>query len=159
MGNNPWGLRGNASAILDTAFKRLSAELTAYCVAEEVPHDRRISELTPKMVPCGNHELANHPGELMKVKAAELGMLLPFCCKLLRSHALPEIGTELLAAGEAIIKYLDVIRGAGSVLTRSEAQQAIDAYVEHCVLCDACGVHFVPKHHLMLHQCMRTVHV
>ena len=90
-----WGLR------------RLSVELTSWCETQEIPHDRRISELTLKMI-GGATDVIPHPGNLMKVNAAEVGVLLEFGV-----HGLVELhpgkisyGNDLAAAGKCLARYL-----------------------------------------------------
>ena len=139
-------------------LKRLSVELTSWCETQKIAHDRRISELTLKMI-GGTPDAIPHPGSLMKVKAAEVGILLEFCV-----HGLVELhpGTipyadELTAAGRCLSRYLEVIREAGPILSREEREELMETYIKHCIHCQTALVHFVPTHHLIVHLTFRTL--
>ena len=133
-------------------LKRLSVELTSWCETQEMPHDRRIRELTLKMI-GGATDVIPHPGNLMKVKAAEVGVLLEFGV-----HGLVELhpgknpyGDDLVGGGKCLARYLEVIREAGTILSREQREELMDNYIKHCIHCQTALVHFVPKHHLIIH--------
>ena len=138
------------------AYRRLSAEFCNWCEEEHVPNDRRITELTEKML-GGSSSVTPHPGHLMKVKAAEVSVLLPFAV-----HAILVLhpgqltnGNELAEAGKALCRYLDIVREAGANVTVEEHNQLMDCMVRRHVLAELAAVHPSPKYHLCIHLTAR----
>ena len=154
---NPWGVRGSAPAKQDLAFKRLSADLQGWQVENDVPHDRRITELTPKMLGGACEDGEDHPGGLMKLKAAQCGRLLCFGVACLDRHVGVAYRGDLIKGGQALVEYLDIVRAAGPVPTDAQCRTLTRLVVEHMLASQRACIHFVPKHHLMMHLTTRTV--
>ena len=122
-----------------------------------MPLDRRISELTDKML-GGSSDTDPHPGKIMKVKAAEISVLMPFGVYAVeRLHpGFVAHQHELAAAGKALCSYLEIIRKAGPVVTEVEHQDLMDCMVRHHVLSEIAQIHSTPKDHLCIHLTVRT---
>ena len=122
-----------------------------------MPSDRRITQLTDKML-GGPSATAPHPGKIMKVKAAEVSVLLPFAVHAIEvlhpGHVAHE--NEVVGAGKAVCLYLETVRAAGAIVTESEHQQLMDCMVRHHVLSEIAHINPSPKDHLCIHLTVRT---
>ena len=159
---NPWGLRGTADVQKELAIRRLNANLQSWQVREKVPANRRIGELTLKMV--GNSLGANnehlHPGTNVNLKAAEMGLMLKFCVdEVQRSGRRLKFYDELLAAGQSLVTWLAIIHEAPLVMQPAQLQALMDSAVRHLVHCERCRISFAPKHHLFIHLTARTADI
>jgi hypothetical protein len=69
----------------------------------------------------------------MKAKAAQTLGLLPFVIMLLRkfSNTLGDVGMNCLAAGEALMRFMDILKESGRVLSNSALQET---YKKRCLL-------------------------
>jgi hypothetical protein len=157
---NPWRVAGDAATKLDVALKRLSAEMTEWFIVHKVPADRRISELTVKMLgpQGGASAIVLHTGTIMKVKAAEIALLLPFALTVLQRHRhamhMDRFG-ELYAAGVALADYCDTIRYAGMMPTLAERHSLMHDMTRHLLNAERALIKFTPKHHLVMHLTFR----
>lgn len=138
------GILGDAAMVRDIGLKRLSAETNQYLVDNEVPHDRRINELTSKQLGTDLGEGSSlHAGCLMKSKAAKIGTLVPFAVACLQVHSSVQHGTELLRAGMAMCRYLDLVRETDAIPTNDQCTDMLAAVLEHLHYCETAGIHFV----------------
>ena len=157
VGQNPWGIRGSPDAKETIGLGRLSAELTSWCDDEQVPHDRRICELTAKMLGGSSADCTLHSGHIMKVKASECGVLLGFGVGCLEKHVGIPYREDLLLGGRALLEYLDLVRTTGSQPTGVQCNRMTSLVVEHLLCSERALIHFSPKHHLLFHLARRTV--
>ena len=118
---NPWQLRGTAGARVDIGFKRLTADLHQWYDIANVPHDRRVSELTSKMVSHGGVDGEMHKGGLATLKAAEVSVMMHFAVFALEQYpGAAAYHEELLSTGRALCDVLSVIHSAGPIPTDVE---------------------------------------
>ena len=89
----------------------------------------------------------------LRTKAAETGTLVYYATDLVRGFTdqLPQ-GVELLSAGQALERYLQITRSAPRNLSVSQQQDLMDAVKRHCALLAVCALPWIPKRHLMLHM-------
>ena len=154
---NPWQVRGTAKAKVDIGFKRLTADLHQWYDIANVPHDRRVSELTPKLLAHVGVDYGPHQGGLAPLKAAEVSVIMHFAVFALESYpAAAAYHDELLSAGRALCDLLSAIHSAGPIPTHLETEYMFDSMVQHLVSAEAALIHMVPKHHLSLHLICRT---
>ena len=83
-------------------------------------------------------------------KQPKLGVLLFFAVSRLRVHNLPANlrPVELSGSGEAMQRWLEVVRLARPVLSDLECSMLVTHCRQHLVLASSAPVSFVPKHHL-----------
>lgn len=93
----------------------------------------------------------------LNAKAAESGTLLEFAVAMCKTHqaSLPN-GAALLGAGEALVQYLQVTRGAPPKLRPGQRQAVMDAMLRFLALREEAGIPWKPKMHLMLHLAHQT---
>ncbi len=104
-------------------------------------------------------DLGSKENPVLKTKAAETGELVPFAASLLRKHQTSlQNGACLVGAGEALVEHLRITRAAGSILRAGGRQRLMDAALRFLSLCEASGIPYKPKMHMLLHlvhQCER----
>ena len=66
---------------LELGVRMLNSEMHRWQDEEQVPHDRRIGNLMPKMLGADHKELEHHPGGELKTRAAELKTLATLSCQ------------------------------------------------------------------------------
>ena len=94
----------------------------------------------------------------MKIKAAEVSILVPFCLYLLRRYGPAlEHADGLIESGVKLVELKHEIRTQGAVFEPAALQRVFDQLQRHLILCDEVGIHMTPKHHLSLHLVVRTV--
>ena len=150
---NPWCVRGTPAKIRDICMKRLSADAQSYFELHNIPHDRRVTDITPKMIGAAGANSIDHKGCLMKVKAAETSILMGFALHALKTHNLNQ--PQLTAAGEALSTYLLVMHSADAVPSNTDCRLLMDHMITHLVLCEGAHVHYAPKHHLCVEMTYR----
>lgn len=135
--SNPWRITGSQEQILDLG----------------VPSDRRVAMLSLPMI--GDRldrtvgDTAPHPGAAMKLKAAEMGTLLPWSIAVLEEKGTGvHARAELSAAARALNQWLGATRSAHDL---SLSQVLVDSCQRCLANCERAGVHFVPKHHFFAH--------
>ncbi len=89
---------------------------------------------------------------VLRAKAAESGSLFAFALRLAEQHrgALPH-GPALVAAGQALGRYLEITRSSGPSLDGAAWQQLVDAVVRFLSVRESAGISWKPKMHLMVH--------
>ena len=93
----------------------------------------------------------------MKYKAAETGSLLPWALALLRERGDGvHCQHELLVAGAALERWLDITRTSGPVLTPALCQELRDCCQRCLVNSSRAAVHPVPKTHFFGHLSMEA---
>ena len=95
----------------------------------------------------------------MKTKACETKGLVPFVCYLLSEHQgqLPQPkGADLLAAGNAMVAYFDLLKESGTVVGDRRLQAMYDAVKRYLRFAGPAGVPFKPKAHALAHMVQRT---
>ena len=89
----------------------------------------------------------------MSLKAAECGLMLPFCIDILRKHGGPAVfGRGLLQAGVSLTQILNIIRHQRCVVTPVGKELLLDAAQTHLMACAVAGLTYTPKSHLMCHM-------
>ena len=63
---------------------------------------------------------------------------------------------ELLAAGEALVKFFDTMKGNGHLLPHPEQQALLSSAQRHLILLEKASVAYAPKHHLTVHLAKRS---
>lgn len=159
--SNPWGLGGTTEEKLDLACRRLRADLFEWYDEAAIPSDRRIGDFTVQMIgPDQNCRFGMpedpHPRGIMKTKAAETGMMLEWSIHLLRTYASIPCRDELLAGGQSLLRWMNIIRGGEQTLAHDELQTLTDCIVRHNLHCKRANVRLVPKHHMCAHMSMRS---
>ena len=162
MGSNgllAWRVRGPTSmGRIDICCKRLTADLLFWSDQENIPHDRRVRDITAKMLGGGVDSSFFEEGCLLKFKAAEVSMLLPFCLYLLQRYGPAlEHADSLIEAGLKLAEVKREIKTPGTVFELDALQRVFDQMQRHLILCDVVGIHFSPKHHLCLRLVVRIV--
>jgi len=152
---NPWGFRGAKKAKLELACRQLRGHLRAWSVEAGIAAGDRLGDLTLSM-------LGGEPapeGCMMKTKAAETGMLMPWALRLLQEYE-PHIdcADELTAAGNALVDYMAILRSQPMIMPRHKQQECLDACLRHLVNAERAGLHMVPKHHQFVHLTLRLQH-
>ena len=112
-----------------------------------IPHDRRIGNITAKMLPEYWNDL-EHPGGLLKLKAAECHQALLFMIGAIESQidSLPH-GVALLRAGKSIAQWIQVTHSPRWVLAEDEIQALVDLSVRHRIYSEQAMITVLPKHH------------
>jgi hypothetical protein len=155
---NPWNLCGTRDVLYDVACRRLTADMVHWFEQNEVPHDRRIGELTPKML--GDYAVGPseaHPGGALKLKAAETGLLMSFALHELGVHGGGLLqSAELVRAGRSLVRYMQIIRESGIILSHAKLTELMECAQRHLVDCERCGIAYSPKHHLFVHLTIRS---
>ena len=143
---------------IDTCCKRLTADLLFWSNREKVPHDRRVRDITANMLGGGVNTIFFGEGCLLKSKAAEVSMLLPFCLYLLQRYGPAlEHADSLIEAGVKLAEVKRELKTQGTVFELDALQRVFDQMQRHLILSDVVGIHFSPKHHLCLHLVVRIV--
>ena len=93
-------------------------------------------------------ERAPHPGGILKTKAAESGVMLPWAQKLLADFGggLPML-TYFTAAGTAMARWLEVTRTQPDILSPAACQELKDNAQRHLLHSQRALISFTPKHH------------
>ena len=152
---NAWGVRGDQSTILEIGIRRASAHMARWFETQNIPANRRLSMLTLGMIGDRRDCAISgdpHPGSPTKFKAAETGTILPWSVSLLES-----LGSglahfrDLLTAGKALVRWLEITREAEVIMTPAQTQELNDCCQRHLVNIQRAGVHCVPKHHFFAH--------
>ena len=160
--SNPWGLGvDNEKIFLESAVRRLRADMLAWFEDAGIPHSRRISDWTLPMMGSsqGCHVRGNteHPGTALKVKAAEQGVVMLWALDLLRRHGHKVLKrSDLQIAGAAIERWLAITRHQSIVLPASLSQELSDSCQRHLLFSCKAGISFVPKHHFFAHLSLRA---
>ena len=120
-----------------------------------IPHDRRIGNITAKMLPEYWNDLEHHEG-LLKPKAAECHQALLFMIGAIESQiaSLPH-GVALLRAGQSIAQWIQVTHSPRWVLVDDEIQALVDLSVRHRIYSEQAMITVLPKHHAFGHASIR----
>ena len=158
---NPWGFVGSFEEKMSLCVRRLRLDLFEWLERCNIPHDRRIGDLTLAMLGedkgCTFGGLTPRPGCMLKTKAAETGLLMEWAIQLLKDYPGAAFREELLVASEALLEWLDTIRASPLNVPGAAQQRMADCAVRHLVMCERAMVTFVPKSHMFAHLCHRTV--
>eukprot|EP00959_Pyramimonas_sp_CCMP1952_P403015 8444742-Pyramimonas_sp.AAC.1 len=93
----------------------------------------------------------------MSLKAAEAGMLVRFVVDLLVKLGGPgKFGLPVICAGESLVRYMSVMREIEVVPTDVQYNDMLNASQVHLTSCRACGIAFVPQHHVLARMTVRT---
>ena len=153
---NPWGYGGDSVSRREQGVKRLRMHMFEHFLTQEVPPGRRLGDLTTKMLGNEAKGLAAHPGCELKVKAAEVHVLMEWAMVLLQKHMqVVPFGPDLLVAGRALQEYLRIVKSAGPVLTQREHQDLMDTTIRHLTAAERALIHEVPKYHMWAHSSRR----
>ena len=98
-----------------------------------------------------------HPGELLKAKAGEIGVLLEFALfKLGEAGGADVFGHPFIVAGSALSQFLRATRKLNYVVSQAQRNELVGLACIYLRSCEASGVSHVPKHHLFVHLADRT---
>lgn len=154
---NPWGCVGAKPLKLEFGVRRLRSDMFAWFKEHGTPADRRLGDLTLTMLGSEDCDNGIHPGCMMKTKAGETGVLMGWALDLLREHLdVVPLGKDLLSAGEALWKWLDIARTSPILLPLDSQQTLMDCAQRHLIDAQRGSVGFVPKHHMFLHLTARA---
>ena len=149
---NPWGFRGNNKEVMEQCGTALETNLFNWFHQKNIPHDRRITDFGLSFLGdrlgCAVDGELQHPGDALKLKAAEVGTLLPWVESVLHEHGtrLPDF-EHLSNAGKSLASWLQITRENGLVLPALASQGLRDAAVRHLLSCARANIAMVPKHH------------
>lgn len=149
------GLRGEP--LYKESLQRILAQLWPWYKRRraERPNEElcEIQALTVKM-------LGNKPTTpQLNLKAKETKDFFPFVLEVLKTmqrRVLDEKKEFLIAAGEALARYLDLLKAAPRNVTDEQLQGMYDCVKRHVLLSQRAGVPLKPKHHMILHLVERT---
>ena len=158
--SNPWKLPGPEDQIRSVGLRRLRAHMIQYFSDSATPHDRRIGDLTEKMLgdrsncTSGVGGVGPHPGRPLHAKAADMHVLMRWSIVLLESSWGRDVAhrVELVASMRAIERFIDVTKTAGMVPTVAQAQSLRDEAQRAILGAGRGGVSFTIKSH-MLAEC------
>lgn len=137
---SPWG----RAMPTEIKVQRLRNELFLWYDDHGIPSNMRLGDLTAKMLGSSNH------AEL-KTKAAETGVLVPWAASLCEKYDAIAGAEPLLAAGNAYVRYMTVLRESPRSVPQVACQELMHCAVRHLRLLEHADVSFTPKHHLWLH--------
>ena len=106
--------------------------------------------------------LGNKSGPMMSTKADETKHLLTFVVEIFRTYQVQLTAFSatrfkfLLASAESEQEVNRIIKTSGRVLSDTQRQSLMDAYLRHLSMWFRSGGACYPKHHLMLHCIQRT---
>jgi hypothetical protein len=161
--SNPWNLPGADGAVLETGVRMLRKDMLRHFEESHVPHDRRINDLTLKMLGekrgCVVRGEYPHPGGGLKLKAAECGIAFKWAISMLRKDCISSgvlYRSELLSAGLALETWLAVTRSEEICLSVPECQELVDSAQRHLLHSRRAMVAFVPKSHFFAELSLRA---
>eukprot|EP00972_Heterocapsa_arctica_P052507 7724245-Heterocapsa_arctica.AAC.1 len=129
--------------------------MSVFWANEGVPHTRRLSDLTLKMLGSREgHTLhdTRHPGTIPKAKAAEIGVLLEFAVYLAGAYKEHLWEADMLqAAGQALSDLLNLFRSEEEVFSTAAQQRVIECTQRALLLAKRLFILFTPKHHMLAH--------
>ena len=100
-------------------------------------------------------------GGMLSIKASEVAILAAFCIHMLRKYPLPLHQSSMLAAGEALMYYLQIL-GRNipfALMPLGEQQLLMDATISHIANIERAGLTDTPKHHYFMHLTHRMTSV
>ena len=100
---------------------------------------------------CSFGGIYQHPGCIMKTKAAETADLIPWIRSLLRDYDVP-CCQELIAASTSLSSWLDLVSVSDFLLSIDEQQRMCDHMQRHLANCERAMISFAPKHHFFAHM-------
>ena len=159
---NPWNIRGSVNARTELGARRLNADLQIWQDKQSIDPSRRIGELTLPMLGDSDfdEQFKVHPGCGLKLKAAETGIIMNFALWFLEIKQPTRVAffDELVVAGRALARYMEIIRSADVVVSRSHHQELIDCAQRHLLNTGRAEIAYVPKHHMFVHLTVRSRH-
>ena len=110
---NPWHINGDQDNRDEQGCRRIRADLLKWQEDQDIPHNRRICDLTVPMLgarkDAGPDPPDLHPGDTMKTKAAETHMMLRFAHHELSRYKLRYHMHDLDVAGRALMNFRDTL--------------------------------------------------
>jgi hypothetical protein len=123
-----------------------------WCHDNSIPLSYQLNQLNLGMI--GE---PHKPG--LKTKAAETGVLMRFCVYLCREHKAKFVGDEgeaLLAAGEALETYMQLIRTSPFKVPVADCRQLLFLCLRFLRIMQRFGTKDMPKGHLFVHVTKRV---
>lgn len=118
---------------------------------EEDRQITRLSDLTPKMVGAGAR------GSKMKLKAGEAWgfvlFLMDFAPRFM--NALGDQGRLLIHAGDLLVRFMNILRACGPLVSTAVAQELLDCWKQVLRVGAQLDI-LTPKAHLMVHMILRA---
>ena len=122
-----------------------------WCNTNQVPLNYQLNQFT--------HSMVGQPSQpSLKTKAAETGILMKFCVFFCREHKgkfNDDEGSALLAAGEALQSYMDIVRAAPFRVPVSDCRQLLFLCLRFLRVMQRFGAKNMPKGHLWVHVTKR----
>ena len=147
--SNPWQCQGTEEVQHDRTLGLIRAHQENWYKRNDVPPDMRLGCLTMAMI--GDKEAPE-----LKTKAAETGILLGWAIALLGEHERAvHMGTELLASGNALASYMELLDASPRVVDFATCTKLLDYCLRHLILFGAAGGVYTPKHHLFVHMTLK----
>jgi hypothetical protein len=149
---NRWGVTGGIEAVAEEGCTILKENLLEWYEDQKIPFDRRVNELTAKMIGerlgCTVKGPHQHPGCMLKCKAAESSILFAWARSILDQYGseMP-LFKHLQMAGAALARWLAITREHPNVLPGSAVREIREAAQRHLLYSARALVGFVPKHH------------
>ena len=96
---------------------------------------------------------------MVSIKAAESGTFVAFAAHMAKTHR-DRLTNQaaLVAAGDALMKYMEITRGSPLRFTNSARQEFADAMVRYLAVREAAGIPFKPKIHLAAHMILDSAY-
>ena len=142
---NLWHVAGGRAQVEDGSVEFIWADIRSWYRRKQVPHNRRLTQLTRSMV--GNR--ATHD---LKTKGAETGVLVAwatdFATRMVERLA---FGHDLAAAGGCLVRYMDILCRNCRIMPWSERQALLNECLRHNVLIQQSEGTLTPKHHMWVH--------
>lgn len=157
--HNPWNISGSRDQRIELGVRRLSLDLSKWSEDENIPRERRVSELTLKMLgePPAAVDDQTFAGGTVKLKAAETSVVVRFALHELKAYGGGlRNSAELVAGGQALVDLMDALHDAPLQLSGRQLQKCWELAQRHMVSCERCGIRYLPKHHLFMHMIART---
>ena len=148
--SDPWGF-GTLDPALEHGCKFLKRSMMAFFEDNGVPHNRRLNDLNLSMLgernKFGLKTAEQHAGCVLRMKAAEVGTILPWVYQMLNEHVgLPHL-KSLQLAGRALQAWLEVTRSNPLVLPAAAAQSLRDHCTRFSLAAARAQLAFTPKFH------------
>lgn len=153
---NPWGDKGPKATRHELGVRRLRADMLHWFQTADIAHADRIGDLTVKMLGdaagAEDNEANPHGGGGLKLKAHETCVMSHWALDLVRrlKCQIP-FEDDMVAAGQALQDFLNVLREAPLTLPPRTCQRLFDLMQTHLVRSESAKVHDVPKYHACIH--------
>ena len=148
--DNVWHCSGGLHQQEDEGIECAVHDMQVWYEAAKVPTCDRLGQLTRAMVGARD-------SREFKAKGVETGVLVGWatalCSKFKTSM---KHGEHLEAAGQALQKYMKVLKESSQIMTWESRCQLVESCLRHLCLVKESRMTLVPKHHLWIHLTLRS---